>query len=219
MGLIFHQLVDAHTELGIWHIVEPSEELQGNLILDDEEREHITSLTHPERALHWLGGRNLLRKLLNTGAYIDCRTDAYNKPVLLNMPYHISLSHAKDYAAAMISSKNPVGIDIEVMEEKIGRMAPRFLSAEELRFISEKNRIEHLYACWGAKEALFKLYGKGGLPFIGGIVLEPFDIEQEGTIKGRINKTDYPENLLINYRIFDPYMLVYASGPPGLPSL
>lgn len=214
MGLIHYQVLNQHTELGIWHIEESFDELYKKLILDEQERRHLESLIHPERTRHWLASRVLLRHLLKYDGFIDCKADAYNKPYLRNLPYHISLSHAKDYAAAMISNDCPVGVDVEVMEEKILKLARRFLSNEELEFIDERQKIEHLYACWGAKEALYKLYGKGGLPFIGGIMLDPFPIERRGTITGKINKADYPGTLPVHYEVFKSYMLVYTSGLP-----
>ena len=96
---------------------------------------YYEKLSNGKRHLHWLGTRVLLRKMLHTEEYIDCKVDAHGKPYLVNLPYHISLSHSFDYAAVMISKSKPVGIDIEQMKEKVERIAHKFMRPEEMAFI------------------------------------------------------------------------------------
>ena len=86
--------------------------------------------------------------------FIDCKVDAHGKPYLVNMPFQISMSHSFDYAAVMISRKNPVGIDIELIKEKVENVLPeKFMRPEEMDFIAkDENRIQQLYVCWCAKE-------------------------------------------------------------------
>ncbi|MBK7433993.1 MAG: hypothetical protein IPI66_08915 [Chitinophagaceae bacterium] len=56
------------------------------------------------------------------------------KPYLDNEPYHFSISHCRNYAAVMVSREQRVGVDIEIVEEKVGKLIPKFLSAEECFF-------------------------------------------------------------------------------------
>src|SRR5690606_5399622 len=102
------------------------------LQLRDHERSYLESLVNGKRNLHWLSTRVLLRRMMNTDQYIDCRIDENGKPYLINFPYYISLSHSYEYAAVMISKNKAVGIDIEIIKDKIERIARKFLNSEEL---------------------------------------------------------------------------------------
>src|SRR5690606_35147540 len=129
-------------------------------------------------------------KMLNTSDYIDCQVDEHGKPYLLNFPHHISLSHSYDYAAVMVSEDRLVGIDIEIIKDKIERVAKKFLSPEELDFIDPQHAIEHLYICWCAKESVYKLYGKNNVSFLNNIRLTPFHWAESGTFKASLNLKD-----------------------------
>ena len=56
--------------------------------------------------------------------------DEHGKPQLGDL--HISFSHSGNFAAVALSTECPVGIDIEVMGERVGRLYQRFLNEEEL---------------------------------------------------------------------------------------
>src|SRR5580700_5079994 len=140
MAIAYRQQVDDDTEFAIWKIEEEADELYSQLQLDEQEKAYYEQLKIGKRKLHWLGTRVLLRKLLRTDEYIDCKVDEHGKPYLVNLPYHISLSHSFDYAAVMIS-KEPVGIDIEQVKEKVERIAHKFMRKEELDFINERDKI------------------------------------------------------------------------------
>src|SRR6478672_4664945 len=114
MPVTFLEEIDKDTSIGLWKINEKPEELEEQLQLKEHELNLLRSLNGNKRNLHWLATRALLRKMLNTKEYIDCRADENGKPVLLNFPHHISLSHSYDYAAVMVSKTRRVGIDIEL---------------------------------------------------------------------------------------------------------
>src|ERR1700750_3254660 len=154
MAIAYRQQVDDDTEFAIWKIEEQADELYSQLRLDEQEQAHYESLKKGKRNLHWLGTRVLLRKMLQTDEFIDCKVDAHGKPYLVNLPYHISLSHSFEYAAVMISKTRPVGIDIEQIRQKVERIAPKFMRPEELAFIHPP-KVKQLYACWCAKEAIY----------------------------------------------------------------
>ncbi len=67
--------------------------------------------------------------------------DDHGKPYLVNFDYEISLSHSYDYAAVMISKDKKVGVDIELMKEKIDLIKHKFLSVEELK--ASKSRYQY----------------------------------------------------------------------------
>jgi len=211
MPLIHLEEVSLQTFIGLWKIEENPEELEKQLQLKEHELSVLRSLQGQKRNLHWLATRVLLRKMLSTEEYIDCKPDENGKPILVNLPYKISLSHSYDYAAVMISLTKEVGIDIEIIKEKIDRVKHKFLSSKELGFIEEKHKLEHLYACWCAKEALYKLNGKKETSFKDNIHLEPFVYQSNGAIQSAISKDGQTQRFRVNYRKFGNYMLGYVS--------
>ena len=67
----------------------------------------------------------------------------------------------------------------------------------------------HFY--WGAKEALYKAYGRRELDFREHIIIEPFDLNSpEGEMRGRITKGDFSANYQLKYRSVQDFVLVYA---------
>lgn len=210
MGIAYRKKVDNNTEFALWKIEENAEELYQQLQLDDGEKAFIQNLSNGKRYLHWLGTRVLLRKMLNTEEYIDCKVDAHGKPYLTSIPYHISLSHSFDYAAVMISKNKPVGIDIEKIEQKVERIAKKFLRTEELAFINPKYKIQQLYACWCAKEAVYKCYGRKEISFLNHIFLEEFDYQDEGILHAKIKTGDVDLSFEVEYLQFNEYMTGFA---------
>jgi phosphopantetheinyl transferase len=212
MAIAFRMRVDDDTEFALWKIEEEADDLYNQLQLNDAEKAYVESLKHNKRNLHWLGTRVLLRTMLNTDQYIDCQVDDHGKPYLANMDYHISLSHSFDYAAVMLSKSKPVGIDIELISPKVERIAKKFLRNEELAFINPEHKVEHLYACWCAKEAVYKCNGRKVISFLHHIKLEPFTDGEAGTIKTRIVKGDFDQGFDVHYMHFNDYMLGYVKA-------
>ena len=184
MALVYQKELDQFTSFAIWKIEENAEELLAQLQLKHHEISYLDTLISGKRNLHWLSTRVLLRTMMNTDEYIDCQVDSSGKPYLTNFPHHISLSHSFDYAAVMISEKKAVGIDIELIKDKIERIAHKFMTKEELSFISS-NRIEHLYACWCAKEAIYKLHGRKSISFLETYHYQAIQLFRIGIIWGK----------------------------------
>jgi 4'-phosphopantetheinyl transferase len=211
MAIAYRKQVDDDTELAIWKIEEEADELYSQLQLNEEEKAYYDRLSVGKRNLHWLGTRVLLRKMLRTDEYIDCKVDAHGKPYLVNLPYHISLSHSFDYAAVMIS-KEPVGIDIELVKEKVERIAHKFMRKEELAFISNEHKIQQLYVCWCAKEAVYKCFGQKEVSFADDIILAPFKFEGHGSVKAQLHKGETNRHYNVEYLQYDDYMIGYVKG-------
>lgn len=210
MGLFKTYQSEAY-EWGLWHIQESAEELLEQLQLNDEERRFYAGLYHGKRQLHWLSSRVLLRLMLRSPDFIDLRVDEHHKPYLFNFPYPISISHSHDYAAVMIGKKEQVGIDIEHISGKIEKIAPRFLNNEELEFIDHTQPTLHQYACWCAKEALYKWHGKKGLDFKENIRLNPF-LPEDKLIKAELHIRDERHFLNVGMTEVDGYMLCWVCG-------
>jgi len=212
MAIAYRQQVDPDTEFALWKIEEEADELYNQLQLNDEEKAYIEKLSKGKRNLHWLGTRVLLRKMLKTEEYIDCRVDAHGKPYLVNLPYQISLSHSFDYAAVMLSKHQPVGIDIEQIKEKVERIAHKFMRPEEMAFLDPAHKIQQLYVCWCVKEAVYKCYGQKEVSFADNILLQPFDFNTQGTVSASLLKGDVDINYQVGYLQYEDYMVGYVKG-------
>ncbi|QNL50652.1 4'-phosphopantetheinyl transferase superfamily protein [Olivibacter sp. SDN3] len=213
MPLVYLKEIDENTRFAIWKIEESAEDLLSKLQLSRSEKAFLKRLNKGKRTLNWLGTRVLLRKMLDTPGYVDCPSDENGKPYLVNFPHKISLSHSFDYAAVMLSTKHEVGIDMELVKPKIELIAKKFMKPQELADLATDKRIEQLYACWCAKEAVYKLQGKKGVSFKDNIFIEPFQYsEAGGFLKARLNGPYQESAYTIYYERFEAYMLGYVMG-------
>ena len=211
MALAYFKQIDPQTSFALWKIDEQAEELISQLQLKYHEVKHLESLHKGKRNLHWLSTRVLLRKMLETDCYIDCRVDEHGKPYLANFPHFISLSHSFDYAAVMISKNKPVGIDIELIKDKIERIAHKFMNQEELLNMNSEHLTEHLYISWCAKEAIYKLQGKKNVSFLNNIRLNQFGFSTEGRLKAKLMVEHSEKEFEVHYQKIDGYMIGYVA--------
>ena len=211
MALAYQKQIDPDTSFALWKINEPADDLIAQLQLKDHEKIYLETLNNGKRNLHWLSTRVLLRTMLNTDSYIDCKVDEHGKPYLANFPHFISLSHSFDYAAVMISRNKPVGIDIELMKDKIERIAHKFMNPEELSFMNPDHRTEHLYISWCAKEAIYKLQGKKTVSFLNNIRLRSFNCSPEGSFQASLELESSRKDFEVHYQKLNGYMIGYVA--------
>lgn len=212
MALAYLKELDAQTRIALWRIEEHSEHLVAMLQLDQQERAKLESLSKGKRTLHWLATRVLLRYLLQTPNYIRCPSDMNGKPYLPDYPFEISLTHSYDYAGVMISSSGPCGIDLEIVKEKVVRIKEKFLKPGELACIQKDDEINQLYACWCAKEAIYKLQGNRGISFRRDMTIAPFDYKSQGTMQVQLSKDGLEKSYTVYYERFHEYMLGYVKS-------
>ena len=210
MALAYLKKLDAQTRIALWKIEENSEQLVAMLQLDQEERAKLKSFSKGKRTLHWLATRVLLRYLLQTPDYIRCPSDGNGKPFLPDFPYEISLTHSYDYAGVMLTSNGRCGMDLEIVKEKVIRIKEKFLKPEELAFIDRQDMVNQLYACWCAKEAVYKLQGNRGVSFQQNITIEPFEYQPQGVMHVHLNINGIDASYLVHYERFHQYMLGYV---------
>jgi 4'-phosphopantetheinyl transferase len=216
MAVVYRHRVDDDTEFALWKIEEKAADLYKQLQLDQDEKAYFEKISTSKRHLHWLSTRVLLRTMLRTDEYIDCKTDIHGKPYLVNLPYHISFSHSFDYAAVMMSKSSPVGIDIEQIKEKVERIAAKFMRPEEMAFINaDEHRIEHLYVCWCGKEAIYKCYGQKEVSFVNHISLGAFEFAEQGTVDAHLHKDNVAIDYKVEYMQYEDYMIGYVKGAPN----
>ena len=163
--------------------------------------------------MEWLASRYLVQVM--TGWAFKIEKDGFGKPILADKNYHISISHSKDFTAAIIGTES-VGIDIQYITPRLEGIARRVMNESKFKMLHTDNRLEHLHVYWGAKEAMFKAYGKGALDFRKNILIEPFLYENtEGgdnghAFHGEVQKDDFESDYILFYKKIDNYILVYA---------
>ncbi len=165
MPLVYQQNINEATKLAVWHITEHEDFFLEKVMLSN-------NITHPHKRLQHLAGRYLLPELYEDFPLELIKIADTKKPFLADEAFHFSISHCGDYAAAIASKKNRVGVDIEVISEKVERIKDKFLTAEEQEMVSGITNTQHtmsnaqmLTLAWGIKETIFKWYGSGGVDF------------------------------------------------------
>jgi 4'-phosphopantetheinyl transferase len=124
-----------------------------------------------------------VRHLLKEVGYTDddLLYDGYGKPHLKDGKF-ISITHSFIFSAIIISETQPVGIDIEMQRDKIVKIAHKFTPIEEYKSIANHDAlVSKLTIVWGAKESLYKIYGKKKLNFLENIYIEDFSFETNVT--------------------------------------
>ncbi|MEI6898576.1 MAG: 4'-phosphopantetheinyl transferase superfamily protein [Bacteroidota bacterium] len=212
MPIILKDIATGPEQIGVWKINETSDQLMALAKLDSAEKMIVSSYKNEQRKLHWLAYRALLNEML---PLTTCRVkyDQHGKPYLDGEPFHISVSHSGEFAAIIVSD-NAVGIDIEKISGRVGRVQERFLSVEELNSIGDLDRTEKLHICWGAKESLYKLNGTPEVDFQVDIHLEQFHYlcNGNGHFQATMQTLAGLEEFEISYLKFEEYMLVWATG-------
>lgn len=125
MPFIYQHQINQNSQLGVWHIAEEESFFLQKVPL----QRHIT---HPHKRLQHLAGRYLLTELVPDFPLDLIQIADTRKPFLANEAWHFSLSHCGDYAAAIISPTQRVGVDVELVSEKVARVQGKFLGQEEV---------------------------------------------------------------------------------------
>ncbi|RPD41562.1 4'-phosphopantetheinyl transferase family protein [Chitinophaga barathri] len=205
MALIRTIQIDPATKLGVWKIGE--EEAFFRAAVNIEPGVH-----HPHKRLQHFAGRYLLQLLFPDLPVNEIRILESRKPYIPGNPYYFSISHCGDYAAAIVSKREHVGIDIENVQPKIGRVAHKFLAPREVEFMSAANKLQHQTVCWSAKEAVYKWYGLGGLDFKANMQLQSFLFQPAGFITCDFLKDDRIACLDLQYILEDNLCLAWTAG-------
>ena len=169
--------IDEQTQILIWRIEEPLEQLKKDLKLakaDEIRFQKRKILSHQKE---FLASRRLL---LEAGIPTHILYHDPNDIPQLESGQQLSISHTKNLAGIALGTK-PLGIDIEVFRPKIRRIAARFLHADETFVLNGDQVIEKLTLIWTAKEALYKALNQKGIIFSKQLLVTPF---QWGDKKG-----------------------------------
>lgn len=160
MPLLYQQNINENSTVALWRIEEPEEFFLQKVSLQ-------TEIHHPHKRLQHLAGRYVLQMLDPHLPVSKILRPKNQKPYLHNEPSEFSISHCEDYAAAILSTTEKVGLDIETIKPKIINVVDKFLTAGEkeilCHFISDP--LQAYTVGWSIKEALFKWLGIVGVDF------------------------------------------------------
>jgi len=123
-----------------------------NTHLFDEEISAITQIKNETKKLEFYAVRYLRNfKQIN----LPISYNANGAPFFNGSTTKISISHSKELAVIALAP-SPVGVDIELITERIVRIKDRFVSAAELNLFEVKNAKTYTII-WTIKEVLYKL--------------------------------------------------------------
>jgi phosphopantetheinyl transferase (holo-ACP synthase) len=191
--------------LYVWDIKESYDDLLEMVKLNSAEIEAVNTYKSHQRKLQFLATRVILQKKYPNNVQI--RYDKNGKPNLNNKK-KISISHSYHYAGILLSDYD-VGLDIELIKDKIIKIIPKFLSPKEQKFI-QKNDLKTLYLCWGAKESVVKMKNNKNFIYNRDILINPFTKEEEGTFMADLKMENKLERIQFNYLIDKDLSIVWT---------
>jgi phosphopantetheinyl transferase len=209
MPLLYKFDSDIEIELAIWKISEDAPYFYNKLVIHQDEESIIEELSH-RKLIEWLGSRYLLHLMSGRTDRGKFTKDIHGKPHLEDSNFHISISHSRNLVA-VIASSLLVGIDIQYYVPKIYRIKHKFVNDNEIASIPDNKTLEALHVIWGAKESLYKAYGKRSLDFKKNILIWDLDLtNNSGEFYGKVIKGDYNKDFTIKFNLFKKFTLVYA---------
>ena len=219
MPLFYQHTINQSTKLGIWKIEEDE-----NFFLQKVPLQQ--NITHPHKRLQHLAGRYLLQYLFPDFPYSEIIIADTRKPYLPNEQYHFSISHCGNYAAAIVSSDNRVGIDIEIPTEKVQRIAHKFIHENEMQSMDESivncqlSIVNFQTILWSSKEAIFKWYSFGGVDFKEHMQLNGIIEKQNNSLQlPFIFKKEKSIQLNITAKIFEEIVLSWIANDFNQPAI
>ncbi|HTB26058.1 MAG TPA: 4'-phosphopantetheinyl transferase superfamily protein [Puia sp.] len=210
MPLFYQHNINESTKLAIWHITEDEDFFLHRVPLKRD-------VSHAQKRLQHLAGRYLLTELFPDFPLEEIMIADTRKPYLEYEQYHFSISHFGQYAAAIVSSTNRVGVDVEKTSPAIEKIRNKFLSPHESEIAFEGieksgHRLRQLTLLWSAKESIFKWYSLGKVNFKDHIRwTDPYFIRRGdlGELSFEFSK-EGSVMLSVYYKLFDDLVLTFV---------
>lgn len=194
-----------NTQVFVWKITESEAFLRTDIELSQNSKDRLFTMSSE---LHRRGFLSIRHLLIHAGyTDLDLYYSEHGKPHLTDSKY-ISITHSFEFTAIIISDIS-IGIDIEKQREKIKRIARKFIGYEEDFVASLVNPVKELTVIWGAKESMYKLYGKKGLGFKAHCLVESFTMQSDQTVARIVYEEDH-----LTFDVFfeeiENFMLAYV---------
>ncbi|WP_299106550.1 4'-phosphopantetheinyl transferase superfamily protein [uncultured Tenacibaculum sp.] len=200
--------VNDNSKVLIWKIEESFEDLAKGIELTPNSANRLNNMKSDLHRRGFLSVRHLLNEVGYNDA--DLVYDEFGKPHLKDGNY-ISITHSFTFSGIIVSKEKPVGIDIEKQRDKIVKIAHKFTPIEEYKSIANHDAlVSKLTIVWGAKESLYKIYGKKKLLFLENIYIEDFSFDTNQTT-GKILYEGQTSEYDIHFLETEGFTCVYAS--------
>ena len=206
MALVYKHQLSESSFVAIWQSDEDWQKYTDPLNLSDVDKNLLSSMK-AFRQKEWLNSRMAFKNTL--GKDITLVKDEFGKPWIKDDDTYISISHSED-KVAIIYHQNKVGIDIQIQQEKIIKLAPKFLTQSEIDQLEEKDKLDCFHYYWGAKESLFKAYGRKKVDFKKNLLIEKMDPNNLQPVKGVFQKDDFVSNYTLHFELHNEFYLAYA---------
>ncbi len=206
--LIRKEYIDDNVILGIRRI-DTNRDLLINMLPESQRKgamSQVSKIKAISRVVEWLNTRVLLFELLGEEKIISKHPDG--RPFLIDKSYKISISHTKDYVVILLSASHNVGIDIEMISDRVTRLYDKFISDNE--YINSDNEVVHQLLHWSAKETLFKIMKESEVDFKEHLRILPFDPLEKGVFKAKEFKTIKQKEYCIHYEVFEDAVLTWT---------
>jgi len=211
MPLILKKNLTPEGVWGLWDIMEPESYFMDRLDLSIIEKANLDQIKG-HRRLEWLAARYLLHLLSERHLRGEVLKDEFGKPFLSGADWDISLSHSNNLAG-IAAFPHAVGIDVQKIVAKIERIAHKYLSEYEAANIRYRHRLEYLHLYWGAKEAMYKAYGRKEIDFKRHLKIEPFVFSPTGgKMSGVLEKGNILMEFDLEYELFGAFVIVIAKS-------
>ncbi|MGC3948527.1 MAG: 4'-phosphopantetheinyl transferase superfamily protein [Chryseolinea sp.] len=199
-------VIDKDRAWALWRVREDEESLRQKLQSVEQFPENIA---HASKRVEWLAGRVLLTTLFDALSipFQGITKNDFGKPFPTGSDHHLSISHSFPFVAALVDKKGPAGIDLEQPKVKLFRVAHRIFHREELKDAGN-DLIKHC-VYWCAKETLVKIYGKKDLTFAEHLLIDAFQLAEEGDIRGRIIAGGTESVIPLHYEVYPGFVLVF----------
>lgn len=158
-------------ELFWYNIREMDEQayLQALSLLSAERRRQVADLAMEQDRKRTVAGELLVRRALGgkmgmAPEDVPLQRDEDGKPYVEGAPVQFSVSHSGLYVVCAVD-EHSVGVDVEVVRGAEEKFMRRVCSEREMAYVRpyDDGGYERFWEVWTAKEALFKLTGKGPL--------------------------------------------------------
>lgn len=169
------------------------------------EKAELVLIKNENRKKEWIISRFLISEVCKKLQiqFLGTQKTNIGQLKLIDNEYYISISHTKGFFAIILSKYQVCGIDIEIANERILKLAPKFLSELELANCQKNLVTTTLF--WSAKEVMYKACGEKGIIFA-----KDFSVVlKEDILEGKINNPKNFPNFNLYYKVFDKLILVW----------
>jgi len=180
----------------LWYITEMPEQLQKMLTIDE-----FVPFAIRKRNTHWLAARIALQEAIGKASSKIVKNH-HGKPFLADKDGHISISHSGYMAAAIFNTSQSCGIDLELFDERITKIAHKFATDKETLLFAVDSYCACLCLLWSAKETVFKYGSIHQVDFKKQIELMAIDFENQ-TMRFCFKRVQPELHLTVFYKVFE----------------